>query len=150
MRGMRLYHATAPKGRRRWCCFLTCGNMPRNPRLNRCGHPCPVCGGEAYPLASHRPTTTCTGCEGDVPWRLKMGRIAHKCYGIGHRFDVDLQTGESLPNFAIRPDWWRGGSQVAIYPARGNTKKRTAKLVTAIKEESRENVDRRAQNADEN
>ncbi len=66
-----------------------------------------------------------------------MGRVAHKCYGAGHRFDVDLHTGKSLPNFAIRPDWWRRDNRVAIYPAAGDTKKKTAKSVTAIAEESR-------------
>lgn len=71
--------------------------MSVNPRKNRCEHKCPVCGGEAYPLGP--------GGEGDVPWRLKMGRIAHKCYGPAHRFDVDVQTWVSLPNFAIRPHW---------------------------------------------
>jgi hypothetical protein len=69
-----------------------------------CGHHCPVCGGPARPLGGFCKKPECN-CEADVPWRIKLGRKAHKCYGEQHRFDVDTETGTPLPDFMYRlPD----------------------------------------------
>jgi len=43
--------------------------------------------------------------EHDVPWRVKLGRIAHKCRGEQqHRFDVDIETGRGLPDLMYRSE----------------------------------------------
>ena len=31
-----------------------------------------------------------------MPWRTKLGRTAHKCFGGQHRFDVEAETGRAL------------------------------------------------------
>jgi hypothetical protein len=67
-----------------------------------CGHQCPVCGSSAVPLDGFPTYGPCKGREGDVPWRIKLGRIAHKCQNGKHRFDVDLNTGQALPEYLYR------------------------------------------------
>jgi hypothetical protein len=92
-----------------------------------CGHHCPVCGGPAHPLDRD---PYCGG-EADLPWRIKLGRVAHKCHGQQHRFDVDTKTGTSLPDFIYRPpdgviQTVPAGTKIdwsAIYPDRVKTTK---------------------------
>jgi hypothetical protein len=69
-----------------------------------CGHHCPVCGNPARPLegwSRFRVEATCRDA-GDVPWRWELGRIAHKCYGAQHRFDVDINTDRALPEYLYK------------------------------------------------
>jgi hypothetical protein len=66
-----------------------------------CGHHCPVCGNPARPLSGFCKDPNCN-CEADVPWRIKLGRIAHKCYGGQHRFDVDSKTNQPLPEYLYK------------------------------------------------
>jgi len=66
-----------------------------------CGHHCPVCGNPAHPLDGFGKHPN-GNCEADVPWRVKLGRIAHKCYGAQHRFDVDTKTGKPFPDYLYR------------------------------------------------
>jgi hypothetical protein len=54
-----------------------------------CDHHCPVCGSSALPLQGFSEWREGGRIEGDVPWRVKLGRIAHKCQDGKHRFDVD-------------------------------------------------------------
>jgi hypothetical protein len=65
-----------------------------------CGHHCPVCQSLARPLDG-----LCKHANGrferDVPWRFKLGRIAHKCKNK-HRFDIDSTTGKPLPDYLMR------------------------------------------------
>ena len=69
-----------------------------------CGHHCPVCGAPARPLHGFCKDPTCN-CEGDVPWRTKLGRTAHKCFGGQHRFDVEAETGRALLDYMYKlPD----------------------------------------------
>ncbi len=68
-----------------------------------CGHHCPVCGGSARPLHGFCKDPACN-CEGDVPWRVDLGRIAHKCHGGQHRFDVDSSTGRPLPEYMYKTE----------------------------------------------
>jgi hypothetical protein len=65
-----------------------------------CGHLCPVCGSSARPLNGY-----CDGAEADMRWRIELGRIAHKCYGKHHRFDVDSGTGKALPDYMLRVEY---------------------------------------------
>jgi hypothetical protein len=64
-----------------------------------CGHLCPVCGSTALPLAGF-PTYGLH--KGDVPWRVKLGRMAHKCQDGKHRFDVDINTDQALPEYLYK------------------------------------------------
>ena len=57
-----------------------------------CGHHCPVCGSPALPLQGSSEWREGGRIEGDVPWRVQLGRIAHKCQDSKHRFDVDTNT----------------------------------------------------------
>ncbi len=69
-----------------------------------CGHHCPVCGAPARPLGGFCKDPACN-CEGDSPWKIKLGRIAHKCRGEEqHRFDVDTKSGRGLPDFMYRSE----------------------------------------------
>lgn len=69
-----------------------------------CGHHCPVCGSAARPLHGFCKDPSCN-CEADMPWRMKLGRTAHKCFGGQHRFDIDTETGRALPDYLYRlPD----------------------------------------------
>jgi hypothetical protein len=69
-----------------------------------CGHDCPVCGSSARPLKGWSLFRVEKDCAdvGDVPWRYKLGRIAHKCYGGQHRFDVDSKTNQPLPEYLYK------------------------------------------------
>jgi hypothetical protein len=67
-----------------------------------CGHHCPVCDAPARPLDGFCKSPKCN-CETDVPWRIKIGRIAHKCRGEEqHRFDVDTKSGQGLLDLMYR------------------------------------------------
>ncbi len=40
-----------------------------------------------------------------MPWRTKLGRTAHKCFGGQHRFDVETETGRALLDYMYKlPD----------------------------------------------
>ena len=40
-----------------------------------------------------------------MPWRTKLGRTAHKCFGKQHRFDVETETGRAFSDYMYRlPD----------------------------------------------
>lgn len=69
-----------------------------HPARRCCGHHCPVCGGHAWALTRCCKDSTCNA-EADVPWRWELDRVAHKCYGKQHRFDVERSTGRSLSDF---------------------------------------------------
>lgn len=70
-----------------------------------CGHHCPVCGAPARPLDGFSRIPGCCQDESDVPWRVKLGRIAHKCRGEQqHRFDVDIKSGRGLPDLMYRSE----------------------------------------------
>jgi hypothetical protein len=67
-----------------------------------CGHHCPVCGSSALPLQGFSEWREGGRIEGDVPWRFKLGRIAHKCQDGKHRFDVDINTNQGLPEYLYK------------------------------------------------
>lgn len=70
-----------------------------------CGHHCPVCGAPARPLDGFSRIPGRCQDESDVPWRVKLGRIAHKCRGEQqHRFDVDIKSGRGLPDLMYRSE----------------------------------------------
>jgi hypothetical protein len=83
-----------------------------------CGARCPVCGNDSYPLARCRGRCEhgrpCNH-EADLPWRLNLHRIAHKCIGNKHRFDVDSVSHRPLADFAVRLA--RGSKTVTYLPA---------------------------------
>jgi hypothetical protein len=76
--------------------------LSSHPTRRCCGHHCPVCGGHAWALT--RCKDPACNAEADVPWRLELGRVAHKCYGNQHRFDVEISTGRSLSDFMYRSE----------------------------------------------
>ena len=79
-----------------------------------CGHHCPVCGGSALPLQGFPTYGPNRGQEGDVSWRVKLGRIAHKCQDAKHRFDVDVNTGKPLPDYLYK---LKTGDAIKTVPA---------------------------------
>jgi hypothetical protein len=96
-----------------------------------CGHHCPVCGATARPLHGFCKDPTCN-CEADVPWRTKLGRTAHKCFGKQHRFDIENETGRALPDYVYRlPDGLiqtvPAGTKAAWNPLRSSTLKKSYK-----------------------
>ena len=67
-----------------------------------CGHHCPVCGGSALPLQGFSEWRDGGRIEGDVPWRIKLGRVAYKCQNGKHRFDIDTNTNRPFPDYLYK------------------------------------------------
>ncbi len=96
-----------------------------HPARRCCGHHCPVCGGHAWALTRCCKDPTCN-TEADVPWRWELDRVAHKCYGKQHRFDVERSTGRSLSDFMKKRYSARLffvlGSNTEVFPRQASTK----------------------------